>query len=205
MNRKLVAGGSLVAGSLALGALAQGGLLRAYDVPLFKAVAFTRVTPDWLIATLQFVTRLGDPGVRSWFVLAALCVLIYRRCWRSAIVFLATVALAIFSYSAMKEGFGRARPTLVPWLDDPGNLSYPSGHAAGSMVVLLLGTLLIGRPALVWAAVLLSASIGLSRVFLGVHWPSDVVGGWAFGAGSALIGYGIARSVEVRPSREQRA
>ena len=148
-------------------------------------------TPDWIIASVQAVTRLGDPGMRSVLILFALAWLALRQAWRSAVVFLATVAIAITAYSAIKEAFARVRPEVVPWLDHPVTLAYPSGHAAGTMVVLLLGALLIGDRRVVIGAVCVSGAIGLTRVMLGVHWPSDVVGGWMFGAGTALMGYAL--------------
>jgi undecaprenyl-diphosphatase len=71
-------------------------------------------------------------------------------------------------------------------------MSYPSGHAAGSMVVLLTAALMMGERRLRWAAVALSLAIGTTRPMLGMHWPSDVIGGWMWGASFALLGTGVA-------------
>jgi undecaprenyl-diphosphatase len=85
-----------------------------------------------------------------------------------------------------KYWIARARPDLEPHLVVIKTSSFPSGHATSSMIfyVTLAIALAVGaqrqRPA-VAAAVLLSLLIGTSRIMLGVHWPSDVVGGWAFG------------------------
>jgi undecaprenyl-diphosphatase len=102
------------------------------------------------------------------------------------------VALSILSHTQAKIHFARARPHLTPWLDYAGDMSYPSGHAAGSMVVLLTAALLIRERRLHWAAVALSLAIGMTRPMLGMHWPSDVIGGWMWGAGFALLGTGVA-------------
>jgi undecaprenyl-diphosphatase len=88
----------------------------------------------------------------------------------------------------------RARPDLVPHLVDAGGYSFPSGHATSSAVVYLTLASLAGqvtpnraaRRYLLVVAVLLVGAIGCSRVYLGVHWPSDVLAGWSFGTLWAL-------------------
>ena len=192
MTRLFWAGLTLLLTSLALGFAVSSGMVAGIDVPAFKAIAMTRAhSPDWGIAVAQVATRLGDPAIRSLYVIAALAMLAFRRRWQAALVYLVTVALAIAGHSVMKEAFARTRPHLVPWLDHADTYAYPSGHAAGTMVVLLLAALLLGGRRAVAAAVLLSLTIGVSRIALGMHWPSDVVGGWMFGAGAALIGYSL--------------
>jgi len=87
---------------------------------------------------------------------------------------------------AQKYWIARVRPDLEPHLVVVKTSSFPSGHATSSMVFFLTLALVLTadtrwhRPA-VAGAILLSLLIGTSRVMLGVHWPSDVVGGWAFG------------------------
>ena len=95
-----------------------------------------------------------------------------------------------------KIGFARVRPEEQMRLVEVSSLSFPSAHAANSMMV-FLGIALIGfegrrRRAAAIAAVILSLLVGLSRPMLGVHWPSDVVGGWAFGAAWVLLWIGLA-------------
>ena len=184
--------------SLLLGVAATSGALKSADVAVFKAVAMTSVkTADGSIATAGFITQLGDPGWRAGIMILILAALIYRRCWRSAAVFVVTVGLSITGHSVAKEAFARPRPNLVPPLDFADSYAYPSGHAAGAMVIMLLGAMLLGGRKSCVAAILVAVAIGLSRVALGVHWPSDVIGGWLFGGGAALIGYAIARRVAV--------
>jgi membrane-associated phospholipid phosphatase len=197
VNRTQWWGAGHVLTSLVLGVVAMSGALKATDTAIFKALAMThRHTADWAISVAQFVTRLGDPGTRSIFIVLLLCAVIYRRSWRAATVFLVTVALSITVHSVMKEAFGRTRPGLVPWLDTAETYAYPSGHAAGAMVVLLTGALLLGGRQSVLVALLVAVAIGLSRIALGVHWPSDVIGGWTYGGGMAMIGYAVAQRVE---------
>ncbi len=203
MTRHFWWGVVLVMASFVLGMSATAGVVTGLDRALFTSLAMTQtLSPGWAIAVTRFVTGLGDPGTRSLFVLLLLFGVMYRRSWRAATVFLVTVALSITGHSVMKEVFARARPTLVPWLDPVDTYAYPSGHAAGTIVALLMGALLLGGRQSVVVALLVVAAIGLSRVALGVHWPSDVIGGWMFGGGMALIGYAVAQQVE-RPQGKQ--
>lgn len=182
--------------SLAIGTAAMMGSFKGVDVAVFRALAMTHATSaEASIAVVEFITRLGDPGWRAGIMLVVLFALIYRHCWRSATVFLVTVGLSITGHSAAKEAFARPRPSLVPPLDYVDTYAYPSGHAAGAMVILLLGAMLLGGRKTLIAAMLLAGAIGISRIALGVHWPSDVIGGWLFGGGAALMGYAVARQV----------
>jgi undecaprenyl-diphosphatase len=95
----------------------------------------------------------------------------------------------------LKGVFARPRPAVVPHLDQVSTASFPSSHAATSAAVYLtLGVLLAGtvsRPAvrayLLGWAVLLTVLVGVSRVFLGVHYPTDVLAGWAVGLSWAVV------------------
>jgi membrane-associated phospholipid phosphatase len=137
VNQRIAAGLALLAAALLLGFPATAEWLAGFDIPLFKLLALTPASPPALVATAQFVSHLGDPNLRTLFVIAIAALFIARHCWRSAGVYLLIVALSILSHTQAKIHFARARPHLTPWLDHAGDMSYPSGHAAGSMVVLL--------------------------------------------------------------------
>jgi undecaprenyl-diphosphatase len=86
-----------------------------------------------------------------------------------------------------KNFLGRTRPDVEQWMLET-SFAFPIGHAANSAATYVgLALLLTKSRAAICAATGISAAIGTSRVVLGVHWPSDVIGGWAFGALSAVV------------------
>jgi undecaprenyl-diphosphatase len=140
-----------------------------------------------LVVVARIFTALGEPTVLigAGFVVAAW--LWWTGRMRMALVLLLVVLIGRGLAEVQKYSIARARPTLEPHLVVVKTWSFPSGHAASSMIFYLTLALALTartrwRPIAALAAVLLSLLIGLSRVMLGVHWPSDVVGGWAFGA-----------------------
>jgi membrane-associated phospholipid phosphatase len=185
-----VAGVLSILASLLLGLAGSRGWLAGIDLPLMRAGAMIDgVTPAWGVSVARFVTHLGDPGIRTVFIVIAAVTLVAREYGRSAGIYLAAVVLTISGYTIAKHAFARPRPHLTDWLTSPTDPSFPSGHAAGAVVVLVLAAALITGRGLVPAMMAVAFAIGVSRVAMGVHWPSDVVGGWLFGAGGAMIGY----------------
>lgn len=122
--------------------------------------------------------------------------LFWQKRWRAGLIMLIFPAVAGATSSILKQIFARPRPDIVPHLDSFGNLSFPSGHAANAAAILLLAALIVPsrhRPVWMGLACLVALLIGLSRVLLGVHWPSDVLGGVLWGTGFALAGWAMAR------------
>lgn len=204
MNSKIAGGIALVALSCGVGALVHFGGLAAADAQLLRAMSVAGRGPQWLGDAARFVSTFGDVGVRGIGIALILAALLWRHRWRSGAIFLVTAITSIMGHTLAKILWARERPHLVPWLDDPHDMSFPSGHAAGTMVVLLLAALLFDRYRLAPLAVALSLAIGLTRPMLGVHWPTDVVGGWLWGAGFALIGAGVAQSMGLLDDRYQK-
>ncbi|MGC2315856.1 MAG: phosphatase PAP2 family protein, partial [Bradyrhizobium sp.] len=108
---------------------------------------------------------------------------------------LTTVLSGALLNTLLKLAFARARPDLVTPLTQVSTLSFPSGHAASSAVCYLtLGLMLAQTQAsrsvrihLIMTAAILTLLVGVSRIYLGVHYPSDVLAGWCFGTAWALI------------------
>lgn len=200
MNSRIVGGVGLVVLSCVIGLIVRGGGLAGFDAGALRALSVAG-GPRWLQGATQFASTFGDVGVRGIGIALVFAALLWRQRWRSGALYLATVTVSILGHMQAKVAWARPRPLLVPWLDDPHDLSFPSGHAAGSMVVLLLAAMLFDRWRLAPLAVALSLAIGLTRPMLGVHWPTDVVGGWLWGAGFALIGAGVAQSMGLLDAR----
>lgn len=153
----------------------------------------TRSSPT-AIAIMKWATVLGDPVVRVATVLVALfALLLVRRRRDAAFVLVAVVASLILS-SLVKNLVARPRPNLVPYLDDFSSWSFPSGHAWNGMAAFGgIGWAIARRLSPWWRAAVLGVAmlpvlaIGVSRVGLGVHWPSDVLGGWAGGLATLFL------------------
>lgn len=89
--------------------------------------------------------------------------------------------------TTLKHAFSLARPTLLPHLDSVTTYAFPSGHSANTTALVGALALLAGRR-WAWApAVVVAGLVGVSRTWLGVHWPTDVLGGWMVGCAAVLI------------------
>ncbi|MGJ3628408.1 phosphatase PAP2 family protein [Sphingomonas sp. MMS24-JH45] len=146
------------------------------------------------------ITALGDGTILTSVVVAVAGLLLVKRLRLTAgLLVAATVTGSILAAQA-ESRFARPRPGFVPHLVDVGGLSFPSGHATNSAIVYLtLAGLLTQvehgrgvRRYTLAAAILLVGAIGTSRVFLGVHYPSDALAGWCLGTLWALGWWWIA-------------
>lgn len=165
-------------------ALMAGGPASDWDLAVFSAMRRERW--DWFAELAWAVTWFGDWLVLVPVALAAAGFLLWRKSAREAAALLATVAAVRALVALQKLWFARARPDVEQWMVEYSN-SFPSAHAANSAVTFLaVAILLVRSRSAVVAAIAASAAIGVSRVVLGVHWPSDVIGGWAFGILAAL-------------------
>lgn len=192
-DRQLVLAGTMILAVVLLGLAVGAGLGAEFDRAVVSALALRRgEAPDWLIAATQWFSWIGGGNQRTLSVVA-IALALWR--WQGALAGLAMALASLFSNllsTLLKVEFARPRPGLTPHLDDVGAaLSFPSGHSTSAAVVyLLLAWLLpaeLRRPWLVLAVVLIFLT-GLSRILLGVHYPSDVIGGWMLGTAFALVG-----------------
>lgn len=193
-----VLGGTLW-GVLHLGSEIQEGETLAFDRALLFALrtpgdAHSPIGPRWVQESARDITALGGFTVLTLATIAGIIALLIYRRRAQALVFGATVLLAQGAAETIKTFVDRARPDLVSHLDMAYSASFPSGHSLMSPAVYFTLAIIVAesqiRPAartmVVTGAVVLVMAIGISRVYLGVHWPTDVLGGWALGSAMAL-------------------
>lgn len=155
------------------------------------------IGPGWFEEMMRDFTALGGTGVLTLLTLIVIGFLVLARKRRVAMLVAIAVASGMLLSSVLKWGFARPRPDLVPQLGVVYTHSFPSGHAMLSAVVYLtLGALLARTQAeprvkayLLCVAAAATLLVGTSRVYLGVHWPTDVLAGWTLGAGWALLSW----------------
>lgn len=187
------------------------GETRAFDEWLVKAMRRPEdlgrpIGPAWLAEAGRDVTALGGVTVLTFFTVAVGGFLWLDRKRHMLAFFLGATLTGVLGGALLKRLFRRPRPTLVPHLSEVFTTSFPSGHSMmATLVYMTLGVILASavrrRAMKVYAlslAMLLSAAVGASRVLLGVHYPTDVLAGWAAGLSWALVCWLIARRLQRR-------
>lgn len=183
---------------LAIGAIA-GQSPFAFDRRVLAALRVPGTTaqpigPEWLHAAMLDITALGSSTVLTLVVLAAVGLLLVERLWLTAALVAAGTISGSWIVTLVKGHVARARPDLLDRLTEVSGMSFPSGHATNSAIIYLTIAALLtqttpGRHVRAYIfvlAVLLVGLIGFSRIYLGVHWTSDVLTGWSFGTLWAL-------------------
>ncbi len=151
--------------------------------------------PEWFEEMCRDLTALG--GILVLSLVTAACaggMFITGHRKTAWLILFAVIGGTILSFS-LKSGFDRPRPDLVPHGSYVSSRSFPSGHAMLSTVTYLtIGFLMAGtykgsliRAYIIAVSVLIAGMVGLSRIYLGVHWPTDVLAGWAIGGSWALL------------------
>jgi undecaprenyl-diphosphatase len=211
----------LLAGLLVLGALLLGLAKIIEDVVNRESGSFDRhilmalraagdasapIGPAWLGQSAIDITGLGSPTLITIVTVISVAYLaLVARYWLSLLVGV-SVGLGAILETSLKLAFDRARPDIVPHLVPVHSLSFPSGHAMlSAFTYLTLGALLARaeEQPRVWLFILLvsltvTLLIGASRVYLGVHWPTDVLVGWTVGAAWALLTWMLAEILSAR-------
>jgi undecaprenyl-diphosphatase len=153
------------------------------------------IGPLWLKEAMRDVTALGSTSVLAIVVAAVVGYLLISGLRHAAAMVLGSVAIGVAVSNSLKWGFARPRPEFIPKDVMVYTASFPSGHTTLSAVVYLtLGALLCRTQAsvavktyILSVAAFLTAIVGASRVYLGVHWPTDVIAGWLIGGAWALV------------------
>lgn len=180
------------------------GDTRAFDESLLLALRTSDpadpIGPAWFEQSVADITSLGGFAVLALVTLLVCGYLAVQRKWSGALMLLVATAGGTAISEGLKLGFNRPRPDLVAHVVETTSMSFPSGHAMLSAVTYLtLGALLARaqekrrlRGYILGAAILVTLLIGVSRIYLGVHWPTDVLAGWCLGAAWAMLCWSIA-------------
>lgn len=166
--------------------------------------------PAWLEEAGRDLTALGGTVVLTLTTLTVAGFFLIRRTYAEMVYLLVAVGGGILLSTLAKEAFSRPRPDLVPHGSFVHTASFPSGHSMMAAVAYLSLGVLIARVLpnrrlkvyVLTIAVLVTVLVGVSRVYLGVHWPTDVLAGWLAGAGWAMLCLLGARVVMRRGRRE---
>jgi len=170
------------------------GETRSFDMHLLQLAQSLRGARPGFVEAMRDLSSLGSTTVLTLFTVMSVAYLASIQARTTAMLVAASVLTGTLAVGALKVVFGRARPDVqFAELVVPG-LSFPSGHASMATIVFLtLGAFLAStrsraaeRGVILATAALLTMLVGLSRAALGVHWATDVLGGWAFGTGWAL-------------------
>lgn len=151
--------------------------------------------PPWMGEIMRDITALGGTAVLALLALGVVGYLALLQRHDLALLVFVAVGGAMLLNLLLKLGFDRPRPDLVPHLTEAYQTSFPSGHSMSSAATYLtLGAMLARvqprrrlKIYFMTIAIFIMVLVGFSRVYLGVHWPSDVLAGWAAGALWALL------------------
>jgi undecaprenyl-diphosphatase len=160
--------------------------------------------PRWMLSAALDITALGSATVLGLAVVSVAGFLFLQGLWRRALIVIGASFGGWFLNGALKQLFQRPRPDVVPHLREAMSLSFPSGHALQSAAVYLtLGVLMMRfahrRMTKIYCLVVAGIAtvlVGASRVYIGVHYPTDVIAGWLIGLSWALLCWTIERSLE---------
>lgn len=204
-----------VAGAVLIIALLGGTIARGAQFDFDHAIMLalrtpadlaTPVGPKWLVEAMIDITALGGKTVLTLVVMLTLGFLLASRHFLTAAFVLAGTVSGSAAISIGKRLVGRERPALVDHLVEVSSASFPSGHAGNSAIIYLTIALMVmqivpsraARWYLFSATIALVVLIGFSRVYLGVHWPSDVIAGWSAGTLWALAWWAFGSWLRLR-------
>jgi membrane-associated phospholipid phosphatase len=158
---------------------------------------------DGRIAVWTAITDWGAPDPMRWLLVAAGVVALVLRRWRTGAWLVALSVLEGVVAPLSKDLLERPRPVWPDPITVLASTSYPSGHATAAATAAVALALVVRRTAVTWVCLVTAVAVAASRVFLGAHYLSDVVGGMLFGALLALTTYGLVSLVVARRAPER--
>jgi undecaprenyl-diphosphatase len=196
-------------GFIALADVVVEGRTQSFDESVLRSLRrpdnpALPIGPDWVAEAARDLTALGGVAVLLLATLAVAGFLFLDRKFATMGFVLTAVVSGLILSSLLKAGFARPRPEVVPYLSQVYTSSFPSGHSMMSAIVYLtLGAVLarmVARRGLKFyfltGALLLTCLVGVSRVYMGVHYPTDVLAGWTAGLTWATLCWLVARKLQ---------
>lgn len=200
-----------LAGFVVLAVYVQGGEVHRLDQQLLRAMRSASdvkdaIGPVWFEEMVRDVTAFGGTGPLAFIVLAVTGYLVVTGRPRTALLLVLVIVGGTALSFGLKAIIARPRPDLVPHGARVLTDSFPSGHATLSTVAYLtLASMLarvqsgrLARVYLVFLGLTIALAVGMTRVYLGVHWPSDVAGGLALGLAYASFAWLLERTLQRR-------
>lgn len=211
----LMVASSLLWGFIELAEAVVGSETRVFDTRIIlmlrnPADPSDPLGPAWVEELARDFTALGGVGVLTLLTVAVAGFLWLRKQRHSSWFLVLSVSTGLVLSQVLKSVFDRPRPELVPHGSFVYTASFPSGHSMMAAIVYLTLAALVTRSLDRWAlkayvmflAISATLMVGVSRVYLGVHWPTDVLAGWILGAAWALLCAIVARWLERRGNLE---
>lgn len=189
--------------------VAQSGSSQAFDRALLMSMRSSGdltdpLGPAWMEEIGRDITALGGVAVLTLVTMAVLGYLLFKNKRRIAAIVLLVSLGSLVSSTVLKHSIDRDRPQLVPHGSVVYTQSFPSGHSMQAASSYLTLAVLLARVQrrrsvrlyLLFLAIAVTVMVGVSRVYLGVHWPTDVLAGWTAGSIWALISWLMVRWLE---------
>lgn len=201
---RLIAGKLVIVAGLAI-AVAELSVVAKADIAVLNLIH--SLTTGWLTSLLFGVSELASTEVILAAMAAATAVLAAKGHWRGATALALSVLATQAVVTVAKDVISRPRPEDSGSMIDPSGFSFPSGHSASAVALYVMLALIAGSavPKRLWAiawlgAITLALTIGLSRVYLGAHYPSDVLAGWLTGGILVIASWALCSRLPV-PAR----
>lgn len=190
--------GGLVFAFIKIGRAVSGQETAGFDEAILLALRTTPddpIGPTSLTNAFMHISALGSGAVTGLIVLVAVIFFAVSGHYRYALLMLACSLGTLAGMALLKDFYERDRPTVVTHIDPPGGHSFPSGHSMISAALYMTLAVLIARTlqrrrqrvTVVVIGALLAMLIGFTRLYLGVHYPTDVLAGWTAGLLWALV------------------
>jgi len=189
--------------------MAEDGVAGSFDRAVLLALQTSTeisdpIGPRWVEEIARDLTSLGSYSVMLLIVAGVLGYLLLIRRRAAAVFVLASIGGGIVLSNVLKHFFQRARPDIAPHAAEVFSTSFPSAHALTLAVVVARFVLArLQRLYAIGIAIGITIIVGLTRMYLGVHWPTDIAAGWCVGAAWALACWYIATKLQAKAARKR--